>query len=147
MWLRHDPNGPAPTFAQQRLILMALLVGMAIYTIAIAVVLLTNDGKGLSPEFFADRDWIVPVLAASMATGAMVLRGSLQRGADALTGDARSAARFRATLIPVALLEGGCLIGLSAWLITGRSVPHLVTALVLLAIAIAIVPFSDSDRQ
>ncbi len=54
----------------------------------------------------------------------------------------RSQAQFVATLIPLAILEGACLLGITAWLLNGNAVPNLVAALVLLSIAIAMVPFS-----
>lgn len=140
------PTGPAPTFAQQRLVLFALLLGMTMYAIAIAVLLQTADGKGLAPNLPAALDWIVPAVGASLTVAALLLRGTLQRSAAARTGIARAQARFRAALLPVAMLEGGCLLALTMWMMTAAAVPHLVTALVILAIAIAIVPFSDSDR-
>jgi hypothetical protein len=141
-----NQNGPAPTFAQQRLIYFALLLGMTMYAIAIAVVVQTNGGQGLSPELPVELDWIVPAVAASLTLAALLVRGALQRGVEGKTGPARAQARFRATLVPVAMLEGGCLLALTVWMMSGQTVPHLVTAMVILAIAIAIVPFSDPDR-
>lgn len=141
-----DQGGPAPTFAQQRLILFALLLGMTMYAIAIAVILQTNDGQGMSPTITVDFDWIVPAVGASLTIAALLVRGALQRTAESRTGNARAKARFSAALVPVAMVEGGCLLALTMWMMTGRAVPHLVTAMVILAIAIAIVPFSDPDR-
>lgn len=138
------PSGELP-FATQRLVFFALVLGMTMATIAFAVVLQTSDGKGMADPPIAAFDTLGPVIAATMTIGALTLRKVLQRAAEATTGAARSQARFRATLIPLAMLEGGCLISLTAWLLNGNANPHLVAAMVLLAIAIAIVPFSDPD--
>jgi hypothetical protein len=80
-----------------------------------------------------------------MLVAALVLRSILRRGAESQQGSARAAARFRATLLPMALLEGGCLFGLVVWMLSGRAVPGLVTALVLLSAMIALVPLQDPD--
>ena len=50
-------------------------------------------------------------------------------------------------LVPLAILEGGCLFATTVWMLTGNAVPSLAVALVMLAIAIALVPFSDPDTH
>ena len=54
-------------------------------------------------------------------------------------------ARFRGTLVSLALLEGGCLFGLCVWLLNGNAVPGLAAAMALLSLAVLIVPFTDPD--
>jgi hypothetical protein len=136
---------PPLPFFQQRLVFFALLFGMAMFAVVVAVVLQTGDGTGLGGEPMPMLDMVSIALGAAMAVAAFVVRGTLQRRADAATGAARSHARFRATLVPLALLEGGVLFGLTVWLLNGVAVPPLVVALVLFAAAIAIVPLHDPD--
>lgn len=141
------PERPPLPFAQQRLVFFALLLGMTMYALVVAVVLQTNDGKGLSEAPVALLDTVVIAVGAASALGAFSLRGIMQRQAEAAVGSARSHARFRATLVPVAMLEGGVLLGLTVWMLNGNVVPNLVVALVLLSIAIAFVPFADPDAD
>jgi hypothetical protein len=136
---------PPLPFFQQRLVFFALLFGMATFAVVVAVVLQTGDGTGLGGEPMPMLDMVSIALGAAMAVAAFVVRGTLQRRAAAATGAARSHARFRATLVPLALLEGGVLFGLTVWLLNGVAVPPLVVALVLFAAAIAIVPLHDPD--
>lgn len=141
---RDRPHLP---FAQQRLVFFALLFGMTMFAVVVAIVLQLNDGKGMVQPPIAVLDTVVIAAGAAAALGAFTLRGALQRTADATRGDARSHARFRATLIPLAMLEGGVLFGLTVWMLNGNAVPNLVVALVLLATAVAFVPFSDQDAD
>ncbi len=139
-----DPRPPLP-FAHQRLVFFGLLFGMVMYAISVAVILQLGDGRGLAEHRIDVLDTVVIVVGAAAVAGAVTLRVVLQRAADDATGAARSYARFRATLLPLALLEGGVLLALTAWLLDGNTVPHLVTAMVLLSLAIALVPFADPD--
>jgi hypothetical protein len=41
------------------------------------------------------------------------------------------------------MLEGGCLLGVVAWMLNGNAVPNLVVTLVLMSIAIALIPLRD----
>ena len=140
-------QGASPTFAQQRLICIALLVGMSFYAIVVAIVLKTNDGKGMAPEPLVILDTVVVAVGAAMAIGAFVLRSVLGGAAEKTAPEQRAMARFRAALVPIVLLEGGCLFGVTVWMINGTPVPGLVVAMVLLAIAIVLVPFTDPDAE
>jgi hypothetical protein len=139
------PRAPLP-FVQQRLVFFALLFGMTMYAVAVGVVLQTNDGKGLGPGEPGAFDTVVVAVGVAMALGAFVVRSMLHGKAEALPAAERSHARFRATLVPIAMIEAGCLFGLTVWLLDGRAVPGLVTALVLLSLAIAVVPLRDPDE-
>jgi hypothetical protein len=139
-----DERPPLP-FAQQRIVFLAILSSVAMFVVAAAVVLQTGDGKGLGGDPIPMLDTVALAAGAAVALAAFALRPALQRAAEAATGAARSHARFRATLIPLALLEGGCLLGIVTWMLNGNAVPGLVVALVLFAAAVAIVPFTDSD--
>jgi len=75
-----------------------------------------------------------------------VMRSVLGRQADAQPSATRAGARFRAVLVPMAMLEGGALLGITVWMISGAAVPNLVVALVLFALMIALVPLRDPDE-
>lgn len=139
-------NG-APTFAQQRLVSVGMLLGMTFFAVVVAVLLQANEGKGLATEPLAILDTIAMVAGASLAVAALLLRPMLHGAAERAQPDQRPMLRFRAVLVPLAALEGGCLLALTAWLLNGNAVPSLVAAMVLLALAIAIVPFSDPDER
>jgi len=139
-------NG-APTFAQQRLVAVALLLGMTFFAIVVAIVLQTNGGKGLAVEPIEVLDTVVLVVGASMAATAFVLRSMLNAAAERAAPDQRPLHRFRAVLVPLATIEGACLFALTVWMLNGRTVPTLVVAMVLLALAIGMVPFHDPDAD
>jgi hypothetical protein len=136
---------PPIPFAQQRILYFAILLGVAMFVVMVAVLQQTNDGKGLGAEPIAALDTAVIALGLAAAVSAFAVRGPLVRRAEQATGSARSHARFRATLVPLAILEGGSLFGIVTWMLNGDPVPGLVVALVLLAGAIAIVPLRDPD--
>ncbi|MBL8728344.1 MAG: hypothetical protein JNM25_07940 [Planctomycetes bacterium] len=136
-----------PTFAQQRLIAVALLLGMTFYAVVVAIVLQSNGGRGLAVEPIAVLDTVVLVVGASMAVTAFVLRSLLNAAADRAAPELRPLQRFRAVLVPLAAIEGACLFALTVWMLNGRTVPTLAVAMVLLALAIVIVPFSDPDAD
>ncbi len=136
---------PAVPFASQRLVFFALLMGMVLYTIAVAVVLQMGDGKGMAVEPIPMLDTVVIAATATLVVAAFAIRGLLRAAAERQAGAARSQARFVATMVPLALLEGACLFALTVWLLNGNAVPNLVAALVALSMAITVVPFSDPD--
>jgi lysylphosphatidylglycerol synthetase-like protein (DUF2156 family) len=135
----------APSFAQQRIIYFAILLGVVMFLVAVAVLQQTNEGRGLATEPIPALDTAAITLGAVLASVAFFARGPLRRRAEQATGPARSQARFLATLVPLAILEGGCLFAIVTWMLNGTMVPSLVVALVLLAAAIAVVPFADPD--
>ena len=135
----------APTFAIQRIIFFVLLMGMTMFLIITAVILQMKDGKGLAEEPLEPLNIASMVIAGSMISMAFVTRGSIGKRAELASGDERNRLRFVSRLVPVVMLEGGCLFGTLTWLLNGQAVPALVAALVCLAIAIAIVPFTDPE--
>jgi hypothetical protein len=138
------PERPQLPFAHQRLVFFGLLFGMVMYAVTVAVILQVG-GTGLATERIDVLDTIVVAVGGAALAGALTLRSLLRRNVESATGAARSHARFHATLVPIALLEGGVLLALTAWLLNGNPVPNVVVAMVLLAAAIAIVPFADPD--
>ena len=140
-------TGPQLSFAMQRMVCFALLFGMVMFTIAVAVMLQVNDGKGLLQPPLLELN--IPVIATGIAAAAtaLLLRSTLGRRAEATPKEQRAAARFRATLVPLALLEGACMFALVAWLMNGNPVPNLVVGLGVMSVALAIVPMQDPDQE
>jgi hypothetical protein len=134
-----------PTFAQQRLVCIVLLIGMSFCAVAVAVALQANAGRGMAHEPLPALDTAAVAVGAALVVGALVLRAGLGGVAARAAPESRPLARFRATLVPIAVLEGGCAFDLTVWLLNGRAVPGLAVAMVLLAIAIVLVPFTDPD--
>lgn len=136
----------SPTFAQQRLVCFALLMGVGAFALVVAFLLQQNGGAGLAPDIDPMLGTAVLVVGPSMAVAALLVRGMLARKADAEPMATRASARFRALLVPMAMLEGGALLGITVWMMSGAAVPNLVVALVLLALMIALVPLRDPDE-
>lgn len=133
----------APPFAVQRIVYFALIMSMVVYAIVPAVVLQQNGGKGLAEVPLPMLDTVAITLGAVLGVAAVFVRGRLHAMAAAQTGTERASALFRATLVPLAMIEAGCIMGLTTWLLNGNPVPGLVVALVLLSLAILIVPLRD----
>lgn len=138
---------PTPPFAAQRVVFFALLMGVLVFAAVVAVVIDQNGGQGLAAAPIEALDTAAIVVGSGLAVASLLVRRRLQTSARQLAGEARAAARFRSTLVPLAMLEGGSLFGLTTWLQNGRAVPGLVVALVLLSLAITIVPFTDPDER
>jgi len=138
--------GLTPPFAQQRVLFFALPLGVVAFAIAIGVM---HADPELS-KTLAGEDLLGPAVwpvAAGAGVVAFGLRRMLQAWADGLAGQPRRRARMRATLLPLAVLEGGALFALVAWLLAGKEQPCLVAALVLLAAMLALVPLRDPDED
>ncbi len=138
--------GLTPPFAQQRVLFFALPLGVVAFAIAIGVM---HADPELS-KTLAGEDLLGPAVwpvAAGAGVVAFGLRRMLQAWADGLAGQPRRRARMRATLVPLAVLEGGALFALVAWLLAGKEQPGLVAALVLLAAMLALVPLRDPDED
>lgn len=138
--------GLTPPFAQQRVLFFALPLGVVAFAIAIGVM---HADPELSKKL-AGEDLLGPAVwpvAAGAGVVAFGLRRMLQAWADGLAGQPRRRARMRATLLPLAVLEGGALFALVAWLLAGKEQPGLVAALVLLAAMLALVPLRDPDED
>ena len=136
-------NQPVPDHRATIIVCSALLGGVCMFAIVIAVLLQQNDGKGIAPLELINL--VSVAIGASLLAAALLLRGVLRNRAEQKTGDDRARARFSAVLIPIALLEGGMMLGLMAWMMNGTPVPGLVVACVLLAAAIGILPFRAAD--
>lgn len=134
---------PAPNPAQQRIVLVALIVGMTLYIVATAIVLQTNAGAGLAAEPVPALGTAAIAIGATTALGALLSRTVLRARAAGLEPAARQRAHFTANLVAIALLEGGSLFGTTTWLLNGTAVPGLAVALVLLSVAIALLPGRD----
>jgi hypothetical protein len=137
----------APSFALQRAVFLALLGGMVAYAIVVAVVLQTNGGRGLAATPIELLDTIALAVGATNAVMALVLRAILAGKVAGTPHAGQPGARFAATLVPLAMLEGGCVLALTAWLLNGTMFPNLAVAVVLLLVALVGVPFTDPDAN
>lgn len=136
----------APGFAQQRLVGTALVVGMTLYVLTVAVVLSTNEGKGLAGEPIPSLDQLTIFVGFASAVIGLSLRRFLRPRDEQKEPGGRRAAWFRATIAPIAALEGGALFATTVWLLNGKAIPPLVVALVLIALAILLLPFRDPEE-
>jgi len=134
-------------FSGQRIISFALVFGMTMYAIAAGVILQTNDGVGLLEEPMPVLDTAALVVGCVTGLGALVLRTIMNKRAEAALPEDRQMPRFVSRIVPLAMLELGCLLAITAWMLNGAAKPSLVVACVLLSIAIAIVPFQDPDAD
>jgi hypothetical protein len=133
------------SFATQRLVCIALLLGMTTFAIVVAVVLQQNEGRGLADHRLPELDDAVVFVGIGAGLVALAVRSLLFKLAARSDPEQRGMARFRATLVSLALLEGGCLFGLCVWMLNGNAVPGLAAALALLSLAVLVVPFTDPD--
>ena len=134
-------------FAGQRMVCMALVFGMAMYAIAAGVLLKTNDGVGLAGEPIEVLDTVALAAGIVLAGVALLVRMLLSKKAEAADKDHRGTPRFLSRLIPLAIIEAGCLLAITAWMLNGKALPSLAVALVLLSIAIAMIPLQDPDAD
>lgn len=135
---------PVPDHRTTMVVCSALLGGVCMFAVVIGVLLSQGDGKGLAPNDLLNT--LSVGVGATMLAAALLLRGVLRNRAELQAGDDRARARFSAVLIPIAMLEGGMLLGLLTWMMNGAPVPGLVVACVLLAAAIGILPFRAPDE-
>ncbi len=136
---------PLP-FATQRLVALALLLAMLLFGGVTFAVWHGNGGKGLGEQPEPGLDAAAIAVGIASVLGAAVMRMVLGRAVANATGAARSHARFGATLVPLAILEGSCLFGLTIWLLNGNPVPGGIVAGAAFAIAVAMVPLHDPDE-
>jgi hypothetical protein len=131
-----------PAFAQQRLVFVALLLGIVLYAVVVGFVL--RSGR-LVAEPLPILDQVTPFAGFAIAIAAIVLRAVLSSRAESAPPERRSEKRFVARLASIAVLEAGCLLGITTWMVNGTAIPNLLVAGVLFAIAVVFVPFSDPD--
>ena len=129
----------APPFAQQRIVCLALLTGIVLYAAVVAYLL--NSGPVARPV--PELDQVTLFAGIALAIGALVARGVLKAKANEAPAADRSQKHFVATLVPLAMLEGGCLLAITTWMVNTNTIPNLLIAGVLFAIAVVLVPFSD----
>ncbi|MBL8754208.1 MAG: hypothetical protein JNK15_12980 [Planctomycetes bacterium] len=140
-------TGGQPPFAVQRVVFLALLGGMAAFALVVAMVLQGNGGRGLAETPIEMLDIAAVGIGATNAVLAFVLRAILHGRIAAHPPQQQATARFAATLVPIAVLEGGCMLALTAWMLNGAPFPNALVAGVLFAVAVTITPFRDPDRS
>lgn len=128
------------------MIFLAMVFGITMYAIVAGVMIGSNDGKGLVENLDGLIVDMTVWIGGGAAIGAITARQLMQRGLEDQPPAAVAARRFVARLVPIAILEAGALFALTIWLLSGKNVPPLAVAMVLLSIAIAIVPFRDPDE-
>lgn len=139
-------NGKASIpFAGQKMIYMALVVGIAMYAIVAGLILKSNDGIGLMEEPIQMLDTASPIVGIALALAAIAARILFNKRADAAELGGRSMQRMLSRLVPIFLLESACLFAITAWLLNGKAMPSLAVACILLSIAIAMMPLQDPD--
>lgn len=138
-------TGGPPPFAAQRMIFIALLLGMSMYAVVVAVLLAQQDWVGIGEEPIEVLQTVVVAFGAVTAITAPMIRGVMMRRVEAAAEEQRPGLRFQARLVPVAILEGGVLLALTAWMLNGGLLPYVAVAGVLFAIAVVLVPFTDPD--
>lgn len=140
-------SNAGPSFAQQRTICIALVLGIAMYVTAVGVILKINDGSGLSDEPIEVLDTAALAVGIAVAIGAMLARSILTKKAKATAKEHRATPRFLARIVPLAIIEGGGLLAITAWMLNGNALPSLAVACVLLSFAIALIPLTDPDAD
>lgn len=134
---------PVPPFAAQRIICIALLLGMFCYAVVVAVLLQQQGWQGISEAPIEILDTVVMAAGSAILVTAIVVRSALRGRAAAAPAATRALLTFQATLIPVAILEGGTLLAITVWMLNGNAIPHVIVAAVLFAVAVVFVPFTD----
>ncbi len=134
-------------FAGQRIICFALVFGMTMYAIVAGVVIQNNEGVGLAEEPIEVLDSVVMFVGGAMAAGALAVRMVMNKRAEARDGPDRYLPRLLSRIVPLAMLEAGCLLAITTWMLNGKTVPSLVVACVLLSFAISMVPLRDPDAD
>ena len=134
-------------FAGQRMICVALVLGMAMYAVVVGVILKLNDGVGMTEEPIEVLDTIALIVGIAVAVLAVFARILIAKKAATADKGQRATPRFLSLVVPLVLLEGGCLLAITVWMLNGNAVPALAVACVLLSIAIAMIPLQDPDTD
>lgn len=134
-------------FAGQRMVCMALVFGMAMYAIAAGVMLKVNDGVGLAEEPIALLNTAALIVGIAVAIIGVFVRILLTKKAEAVDKEHRATPRFLSRIVPLAIIEAGCLLAITVWMLNGSALPALAVACVLLSIAIAMIPTRDPDAE
>lgn len=132
-------------FAGQRIVCVALVFGMLMYAIVAGVMLQMNEGKGIAETPIEELNLIAMILGAALGAGAIAVRLMLNKRAEAVAKEDRGNLRLLSRLVPIAIIEAGCLFAITAWMLNGQAVPALAVACILLSIAIAMIPLHDPD--
>ena len=141
-------NGKASIpFAGQKMIYMALVVGIAMYAIVAGLILKSNDGVGIMEEPIQMLDTASSLVGIALALAAIAARIIFNKRASAAELSGRSMQRLLSLLVPIFLLEAACCFAITVWLFNGKAIPSLAVACILLSIAIAMMPLQDPDAE
>lgn len=147
--MSRGPGAGLPEAVRRRTACAALPVSVVLVALAIAILhqdpeFVRSVAGGLGKEL-AGIVW--PVAAGAAALAVAVRRVMHRRiagaGGAGRRGAAHGRARLLATIVPLAILEAGALVGLLQWMVAVDPRPGLVAALVLLAAMMAMVPWRE----
>ncbi len=134
-------------FAGQKMIYMALVVGIAMYAIVAGLILKSNDGIGIIEEPIQMLDTASSLVGITLALAAIAVRIIFNKRANAAELSGRNMQRMLSRLVPIFLLEAACCFAITVWLLNGKAIPSLAVACILLSIAIAMMPLQDPDAD
>ena len=135
----------APPFGAQRIICIALVAGQVMYAIVVGICVLTDiDLQPQEQDSLELLDSLLTYAAVPMAIIGVVLRSLLTNYANRLAGSKRLDVRSMSRILPLALIEGACLLAITIYLLN-QSILALPIIGVLLAIGISWIPFRDID--
>lgn len=120
---------------QQQLVLAAILGGVVAFALVVAVVL-AQTGHGLADPPVPVLDLVSLAAGASLAAVALWLRQQLRNAPADAAPDEAAMRQFQALLVPVAVLEGGMMLGLVTWLLNGKPLPGAAVAGALFLLAL-----------
>ncbi len=143
--MNRSTDRPPPTQAQARLIAIAILLGGFAFAVVVPIILSQSDGKGLADPPVTILTWIAAGFALVAAAAGFGLRSAMLQRAENATGDARQTGRVQATILGLAMLEGGILFNCVVWLLNGTAVPNAIAAGLLLALGLLMVPSGEAE--
>lgn len=140
-------HGPVvvPSFAQQRLVCIALILAMGLMAGVFALVL--EPGQLLvepqQSQTLLTINWVAGVVSL---LAAVTVRLFCRSRAEAAKAEERAKWRYLSSFLPIVILEGGFLLGMVSWVLTGETVPALVFASLQFVFALSFVPLTDPDK-
>jgi hypothetical protein len=129
-----------PTLAEQRLVCIALVLGMPIYATVAGIVLLRNGDQPLLTDALTALDVGAWWAGLVIAIGAFLIRRLLAKRANRVDAQARPRAVWLSRVVPLTVLHSGSILLLSHWMITGMFAPGLLLACGLFLLAIGFIP-------
>ena len=141
------PSGPVvvPPFAQQRLVCIALIIAMAVMAAVFALVLEPGQllVEPLASQTLVTINWVAGVVAL---LAAVTVRIFFRSRAEAAKAEDRAKWYYLSSIVPIAILEGGFMLGMVSWVLTGETLPALAFASLQFVFALSFVPLTDPNK-